>query len=626
MALDSGIGSIVSRLQGLKNVSGRSERRRVMPEAGFLDDVEEPDVQGTSQPLPDFSQFQSPETNMPEVDLGAQITPQSYDVRANVANPPSSEEPGIWSRIGQALADYISPQKRAEMSQSNQSLFNKGVAQTPPVETAQVDMQEGIPPVTASKQAQPMVRAQPPLPSAGVLGAISDYLNPTKRNQMSAYNSDLAQDAQLRGQGSTLDAEIAKHNDELKAGVSKAMENPGNFAVYGASREVANNPALQAEFKKITGIDYEPQIAEQVSTYEQSMKGVEDALNGINTDLDATAEGIKQRILNNQSTDSDKFYIGLALLMPLLIGGIFGKEAALGALGGASQGFANVLGGRQKEIQEDEQTLMGIAKEKAQNQAKLGEIGLNKAQFGQNLRKNLPNDPNEHLLGMREGTWTDPISGREVRGVEILPGLIARPEMVSSKERAANMQKAANDLSDVKTYVDEVNDLTDDIAQIVSQLDDSSAVWKGFTQMLTSESPTALSLLSQDVMFDGRKQNAGLLLQEKLGFLANAYGMAKNLGQLDKAAQNHIKNIIENPTNSFISGKDSLNQILAVRDLAQKGLIRSAANKGFYPEFIVGSMEEKNAPLYDRLNQGEDQKVVADIEKKLSQNEKRYAK
>lgn len=629
MALDSSIGNVVSRLQGLKNVSGRSERRRVIPDSGFIDELESPyeNVQGTSQTMPDFSQFKSPESNTPELDLGGEITPQSYDVRANVANSPS-QEPGFWNRIGQALADYVSPQKRAAMSESNQSLFNRNheVAQTPPIATAQVDMQEGIPPVTASEQFQQRVRAEAPQPSSGILGALSDYLNPTKRDQMSAYNSDLAQDAQLRTQGSTLDEEIAKSNEQLQEEVNRAMENPGNFAVYGAANEVSNHPALQAKFKEITGIDYEPQIAQQVSEYEKSMQGVEDALNGINTELDETAEGIKQRILNNQSTDADKFYIGLALLMPLIIGGLFGKEAALGALGGASQGFADVLGGRQKSIQEDEQTLMQIAKEKAQNQSKLGEIGLNTAQFGQNLRKNLPKQENQHLLGMQEATWTDPETGEQLSGVRIKPGLVARPEFIASKDGLTDMRKAANELSEIKTYVDDVNGLTDDISQIVSQLDDPSAVWKGFTQMLTSKSPTALAKLSQDVMFEGRKQNAGVLLEEKLGFLANKYGMAQDLGQLDRAAQNHIKKIIENPTNSFLSARDSLNQIMSIRDLVQKGLIRSASNKGFYPEFILEDLEKSNRPFYNRLNENEDQKVISDIEKKLSQNEMRYAK
>lgn len=629
MAIDASVGNVISRLQGLKNVSGRSERRRVMPESGFLDELQQPEaeIEGTSQTLPDFSKFQSPNSNIPEADLGGELTPQSYDIRANVANPPA-QEPGFWSRIGQALADYVSPEKRAEMSIANQSLFNqnKDVAQTPPIATAQVDMQEGIPPVTASEQQEARVRNQPPQPSSGILGALSDYLNPTKRSQMSAYNSDQAQDLQLQLQGSSLDEEIAKHNQSLQADVQKAMENPGNFAVYGAANQVANHPALQAKFKEITGIDSKGAIAEKVSQYEQSMQGVEDSLNGINTELDETAEGIRQRILNNQSTDADKFYIGLALLMPLIIGGLFGKEAALGALGGTSQGFADVLQGRQKSIQDDEQTLLQIAKEKAQNQSKLGEIGFNKAQFGENLRKNLPKDPNDHLIGMKEGEWTDPQTGKTVKGIRLKPGLVARPEYTASKEGLTDMRKAANELAEVKTYVDDVNQLTDEVSEIVSQLKDPSSVWKGFSQILTKTSPTALAKLSQDVMFEGRKQNAGVLLEEKLGFLANKYGMAQELGQLDRAAQAHIKKIIENPTNSFISPRDSLNQVLAIRDLSQRGLIRSASNKGFYPEFVLADMEEVNQPLYNRLNKKEDEKVISDIEKKLSQNEMNYAK
>src|SRR6185436_9099239 len=121
-------------------------------------------VSGTAQPLPNFANFQTPQSNVPESDLGGELTPQSYDIRANTAQPPEPEEqPSFFSRLGQALADYVSPTKRAEMAEKNKALFNRGqqpsFAQTPPIETAQVDMQEGLPPVTASQEAP--LRAQP---------------------------------------------------------------------------------------------------------------------------------------------------------------------------------------------------------------------------------------------------------------------------------------------------------------------------------------------------------------------------------------------------------------------------------------------------------------------------------
>ncbi len=617
------LGNVISRLQGLKKVNPR----RVMPGAEFLQDLEtdQPDVSGTAQPLPNFANFAPPPQNLPEPDLGGELTSQSYDVRANTAST-QQQDPGFWSKIGSALADYVNPQKRQEMSQSNEQMFNRGMAQTPPIETAQVDMQEGLPAVTASQEQAPL-RAQPPEPNPGILGALSDYINPTKRSQMQAANKDLLQDAQLRAQGQNPDEVRNQANQQtnLTHDQQRAIQEPWQYSAYGSAQQVANDPALSAEFQQITGIDYEPQIAQQVTEHEAAMKGVEDSLNGLNTQLSGQAEEIKQRILNNQTNDADKYFIGMALLMPLLIGGIFGKEAGLGALGGAAKGFADVLGGRQKTMREDEASLLDLSKQQSSNAEKLANIGLEKAKFGPSLRKNLPEDPNAHLLGMREGVWQNPETGEQVRGVEMKPGLIARPEFLASKEGKADMLKAANELSEVKTYVDEVNDITEDVVNIVNQLEDPSFAWKGLTAILAGKSPTILAKMTQDVDLDGRKVNAGIALEEKLGFLANAYGMAKEIGQLDRAAQTHIKKIIENPTSTFLNPRDSLNQVLEVRKLAQRGLVRSADNKGFYPAFVIQHLEQANNPLFQGLNEQEDQKYNEQLKRKAFQGELNYA-
>ena len=126
--------------------------------------------------------------------------------------------------------------------------------------------------------------------------------------------------------------------------------------------------------------------------------------------------------------------------------------------------------------------------------------------------------------------------------------------------------------------------------------------------------------------FEGRKVNAGLVLAEKLGFLANAYAQAKELGQLDRAAQSHIEKIMLNPTSTLATGKDAIDQMLEVRKLSQRGLVRSAANKGFYPQFLQEQIEEKNNALFNRLNKGEQEKRLEEVKKKMSRSGTTYAK
>lgn len=622
------LGNIMSRLSGIKSASGR----RVMNQPEFLQNLQEEDtdVSGTApRPLPNFANFQSPTPNMPESDLGGELTAQSYDVRANSSQP---QEEGLGANLRKLGANLWNSFKEGWTpgisDETRQRIGMKSEAQTPPVETAQVDVQEQLPPVTASEQLSPKpLRSPPPEPSSGFWGAISDYVNPTKRSQMGEYNKELSQDAQILSAGGNPDeVRLEKQGQQnLTHEQQKAVQEPWQYSAYGSAEQVANSPALTAKFNEITGINYEPQIAKQVADYEEAMKGVEDIHNGLNTQLSDQAKQINQRILNNQTTEADKYYIGLALLMPLLVGGIFGKEAGLGALAGGAKGFADVLGGRQKSIKEDEASLLDINKQQASNAEKLANIQLEKSKLGPSLRKALPEDPNAHLIGMQDAVWQDPETGKEMRGVRVKPGLIARPEFVATKEGKADMLKAANELSEVKTYVDEVNDLTEDVVNIVSQLDDPSFAWKGLTSILSGKAPTILAKMTQDVMVDGRKVNAGVALEEKLGFLANAYGMAKDIGQLDRAAQNHIKKIVENPTSTFLSPADSLNQVLEVRKLAQRGLVRGAANKGFYPEFVIRDLEEANNPLFQKLNQSEDEKYNEELKKKAFQGEINYA-
>jgi len=97
-----GLGNI-ARLSGLKNVHGR---KKILPGAEYLENLEafEPDVSRTANP----SFQQQP---MPEPEMGTELTPQSYDVRANqVITPPMAQpqpemeqQPSFFSKLGQNL-------------------------------------------------------------------------------------------------------------------------------------------------------------------------------------------------------------------------------------------------------------------------------------------------------------------------------------------------------------------------------------------------------------------------------------------------------------------------------------------------------------------------------------------
>lgn len=332
------LGNVISRLAGLKTVN-----KRVMPGAEFLKDLEEPqvDAAGTSQPLPNFANFQDPNTNLPEPDLGGELTPQSYDVRANSVNAPV-EEPGFFSKLGQALADYVNPQKRQEMSQANAELFNRNqnaapieqipepmVPPTPPpVETEQVDISEGLPPVTPSQEmALEAPEAQEPV------------------------------------------APLATPPVQEKAPEPEAKE-PGTYVEVGSADKIYNDPntspELKAEIERIFDTKLTPERKKEVNEFEKVVDAFMNKLEGVETALTAREKSLLAKVENRNLSTSEQISMALALVAPALIGGLIsGKQGLAYGLAAGGQNVANVLSGRQKEVKEAEELLPELALEKS---------------------------------------------------------------------------------------------------------------------------------------------------------------------------------------------------------------------------------------------------------------------
>ncbi len=305
---------------------------------------------------------------------------------------------------------------------------------------------------------------------------------------------------------------------------------------------------------------------------------------------------------------------------------LFGKQAGLGALGGTAKGFADVLGNREKGIREDEASLLDLGKQKAGNVEKLANLSLEKAKLEPFVRKNLPEDPLAHLIGMDKAPYTDPETGKTEDVYEVLPGFVAKSKYVNTEKGRERMEKAAGELSDIKTYVTQVNDLTSNVMDILGQLKDKPFWKKAHISSLSAILPGSLSGLSDKIQWKGQMVPAGPLLESELGILANQYAHAQDLGQLDRAAQEHMKKLIGNPTNTLLTPQDVENQIMNVRQFVQNELINKTKNKGFIPDFVTRDMQEANSPIHGKLNQRQQDKRTSEIEKKLAQEEMKYAK
>ncbi len=439
------LGNIFSRLQGLKNVSGR----RITPGSEILKSLEpeEMEMEATAAPVPEKSTWDniidyvegrenpySRKENLPESDLGGQLTPQSYDIRANTVNNPEEEQNGFFGRLGKSLMDYVenrepSPESQQTMSPkepetstweniqnyvegrpnpynrtepnyngpssqeqvpgSNPSMWGKIVDYVnnkppvpepvpleqhpiwntnpqipdkydlqPPIETEQVDVQEGLPPVSASEEAS---IAEPPI------------------NETQAIN------------------ETPK--EEIKA--------PGTYADLGAARQVYEDPntspEVKSEIERIFDVRLTPERVKEVEEFEKAIKAYIDKLEGVETALDARTQALMSKVENRDLSTSEQISMALALIAPAIIGGLFAGKA--GFVEGLAQGGKNIvgtLGGRQAEIKEAEKLIPELAAEKAN----IGKEKLKTTQESAELkRKTLESVPNHALrkLFTRDG-------------------------------------------------------------------------------------------------------------------------------------------------------------------------------------------------------------------------------
>lgn len=604
----NGMGNLL-RLAGLKNVSGR---RKVLPGAEFLEDLDavDTDVSGTSQmPLP--------ENTLPETEGGALA--QSYDVRANEILPEQNNskfeqghwkqfargEPNqgnFWESLGGALSNYAN-KKNQESS---------AVAQTPPIETQQTDLQEGLPPVSASQEEHPNNLARI---GKWFKESFTPKLSPEFPKQFPEAAEQLPQFQPQIQQQKQLDQE------QLNA----AQQNPWQIAVYGATDQLANSPELVRELEEYAGIDFSPETKAITEKYEKVMSDIENGVNAEESGYDAQAKRIEQRILSNQATDMDKYYIGLALLMPLALGGFLGAEAGIGALGGAAKGIADIYGNRAKNIQADEELLADINKQKGTLSNKRNELKLESLKFPAELKKLLPKDEYEDLKGMQIVTYKDTSSGEVIAaGPQILPDFVADISYYNTDKKRAEAAKKASKLSEEKAALQRANDATRDVVKAALQLENPGIVGQMLAAGLSSdENGTLKKLYKQNaptITIDGRKVNSAVYLDSKLEQIKDAYRRNEQMKAFTNTIANHVGAMAENPQYSGLTPEDLITQMLILRDRGQQFFIDRATGQGFLPQPFTSLFGKENRELYGNLNKKEEKSAIESDKQKLLQS------
>jgi hypothetical protein len=294
----------------------------------------------------------------------------------------------------------------------------------------------------------------------------------------------------------------------------------------------------------------------------------------------------------------------LVLTMPLIIGGIFGKEAGLASFGGAAEGLMNIYAGREKEREKGEKKLSELEKNIKESRIRQQDIELKKLQAPQEVRKALGGRPNEHLQGMNLVNITDE-EGNEKQGVRIKPGLIADIEFVKDKESVNEMKKEALDLNNERNAINKLGENVRDVIEIASKMKDKSSFIKILEGIGKAKKPSVIAKFGEQIDFNGKKVNSAVALTQAIEKILQDRRNVEKIKAFGPQYFEHFERIITNPIGNFTSMRDLIDQVLQLYVPARDLFIQDLENRGFLKEGILDDFYGKDKAIYDFLNKKE---------------------
>lgn len=384
MSSNSSLGNVVSRLQGLKNVSGR----RVMPGEEILPD-EPVDYENTTRSGIDYGELAG---NLRAGGVAPDM-PRGYDVRANKFIPPQApvaaqelqeeeltgqETPGFWSNIGKNLQNFAQFHQNRGVSPQDMPQ-NEEIPQSMPGERS-LGPQPG-------DEARSIPRAPNYQPQEMAQGGVQGVEPPVAPG-----------DQQQPQEGAP---------QEGGAPVDQPKQEPLTYAEDGAVETAVQSPELRAELERLIGEPISPEMAAQAADVQAALTTFNQSKDVEHQALTDNQEAIRQRIESRNLSSRDKVLMTLALLAPAVLAGItMGKEGFFNVLEGTAGAASNVFSRNYKNQLDDEQKMSELAVQKGKiAREKIDEALKSDKQLAAMAAK-LPNKGMKDLI-MRDGAIVD---------------------------------------------------------------------------------------------------------------------------------------------------------------------------------------------------------------------------
>jgi len=397
----------------------------------------------------------------------------------------------------------------------------------------------------------------------------------------------------------------ANQQNDRNAAIEGADPVPADI-VYGSTDKVASSPELKMQFETITGMPMTDEMTQATKAYEQLLSDIEDPMNTLSGEYDEQMEAAKNRILANQPTDMDKFYVGLALLMPAILGGAFGKEVGLASLGGGLQGFAKGIEGRQKAISTESDRLADITNKKAVLKTKQGELQIEKMKVPESIRKSFP-DESAHLKGLRKTTLKDPKTGEDTNVIELKPSLVIPEQYVANKHSLEAAQKTATDIAEMRGSTLEFANTAKEFTDLLSKVQDKDLLGRIMESIALKKAPSFAVSQVKKVEHKGKMINPYLEIVQLSKKMEDQYRRQNNI-RASLVGSDVSDKLTPNIFEAAITPEDAIDAVINLDQLMGERFLSAAEAQGFYREPLESDLGKIRRDMYQTLNKASEKK------------------
>lgn len=580
--------------------------RRIVPVSPILRAMDSDFDEETLNNLATLAQMQ----NEPELDVsGTSMPPQNAQQQfQDVPRQMSDRQPGMWERFVKYAQNEQPPQQQEQLPLEDASgvelLGNiaqneaqedslDAVAETEPPEQYQLEPLSALAPQQQEQPQPEMVQEQAANEQVQNISpldfirtrvqedpSLMELLPPETRAMLE--NSDTPQAQHHMNEVN----EMEPVPGAVKAGLSdpnikQFMDYADNLAGKGYQKEI-NQAATDGEqiFWKLKQMGLSTEDSQSGAIEKTNLKSFIDSLSD-------SEKSLLERSVSNELTNDEVVGLGLSVLIPSLLALFYGKEAALGAIGGGLQSIGQTLEGRKKQSSEVGSQLEKIREKKT-------DLLDKDRKLSDELNKKITS-PTVRDIVNQNGTRT--LEEYGTIGVPVLEDLgvyldlenltednakLWKTEWPQDRKDFAIQKESDKSLADIDDAFEAIKDFNPGYYNaFLSQI-------KGFGQKDLRDAWGESKVPYIDILEDGKLKRVNALnhLSSMVNKFQTLYINQQKLGgKLTDNVKIHAQEIVPNPTQFATwlakDAEDMQHSVKLLRNVLNRGFVEDASAKGY---------------------------------------------